>query len=263
MVSIVVVGTLGGGQAYAASPSGTYAEWVTTGPVPAQGFDVIDQTLNIFYDSYPSPGQVNQAYFFARQFARPFAPGNGGYIGLQTDVNGKRAIFSQWGPVGQCVSPNGNSNPDVDGVPGCHTSVSLPWVAGRDYRLRVRKIGRGPSTCVGIDRDWCVTGVDSFTWEGVIRDMTTGVDTVVGRISTPVSWGKFSNYAVNFLEWYAVQPATCFEYPGIRGRWKDTKGDGVIFDQVTAYRNPGDCPSTSVAELTPKPTATMAQGWNG
>src|SRR5947207_4890870 len=92
---IVALALLAGGTSWptpavAVGPHGTYSDW----SLPGSGYYNIDTPIFPSNDPRPAPGQVSQAYFYSAQFG--FVHGPGGYIGIQTDGRGKRAIFSIW-----------------------------------------------------------------------------------------------------------------------------------------------------------------------
>src|SRR4030095_6485227 len=72
---------------------GTYSDWwLPTEPVYSNGKrGYYNKDIVLFPGNDPGPGQ---SYFYSHQLG--IVDGDGGYIGIQSDANGKRAIFSLW-----------------------------------------------------------------------------------------------------------------------------------------------------------------------
>jgi hypothetical protein len=158
-----VVGTAA--PAYAVAPNGTYSNW--TWPATSTGYDNFDQRLTILGHS---PGTH---YFWAHQMH--FVAGDGGYLGLQVGSypnNTKIALFSLWSANG---AEGANCGPFLEGGPGYTCRIDpYNWVTGRAYRLRVAAFGED---ALG---EW---------WGAWVHDTVTGVDSYVGKIRVPASWG--------------------------------------------------------------------------
>jgi hypothetical protein len=137
VIRMVVIGLAGfTGTASAVGPQGTYTDWWLPN-LPAEGFFNIDGYITPVNEPTVGPGQVQFAYFYSSQFG--IVDGDGGYIGIQTDGNGKRAIFSIWGANGaQCADVAGAiCQPFTGEGDGYQTLVPYEWVPGHRYRTRV------------------------------------------------------------------------------------------------------------------------------
>jgi hypothetical protein len=193
-LAALAAGTSWPAPAFAVGPRGTYSDW----SFPGSGYYNIDTPIFPSNDPRPAPGQVSQAYFYSSQFG--FAHGPGGYIGIQTDGRGKRAIFSIWNANDASCSdvPEAICRPFSGEGNGYQTIIPYDWVAGHSYRTRVwelRTDGAG---------EW---------WIGAIIDDTTGAEAVIGSIRVPRGRGWLSGAVNTWVEWYAAQAPDCGQVP--------------------------------------------------
>jgi hypothetical protein len=186
---------------------------------PADGYFNLDVQLLPVIDPVRK-GTVRPAYFYANNFGFRAFEADGverrgcAYMGLQTDRNGKRAIFSIWGGTGASSTVPGAivepfteiSCPGYAG--GWHIMAPLAWTT-HNYRFRVWKLGTYP------------TGTEWGAW---ILDMDTGVETMIGTILVPNSWKGIRSDVVLFTEWYGGDFPSCTSLPR----------SNVFFDQLTA-----------------------------
>ena len=208
------------------SPQGTYSDW----SLPGNDYYNIDTPIVPVNDPRPSRGQVNQAYFYASQFG--FTGGPGGYAGIQTDANGKRAIFSIWdadqalcsGVAGAICQPFGG-----EGV-GYQTMIPYPWTARHAYRTRVWALNKDASG------EW---------WLGAILDDTLGTEAIIGSIHVPTGRGRLSGTIYTWVEWYAPQASNCTQLPlslVFFGRPRANAGSAEAGSPTNHY-GAGACPS--------------------
>src|SRR5690242_17244681 len=125
LLALLAVGFSATQPAFAAvRPQGTYSDWA----LPGSGYYNIDTPIFPSNDPRPAPGQQNQAYFYSSQFG--FTNGPGGYVGIQTDANGKRAVFSIWDANGvSCSSVRGAICQRFTGEgDGYQTMIPYNWV---------------------------------------------------------------------------------------------------------------------------------------
>jgi len=216
---------------------GTYSHW-TLPNMPSGGFYNIDGYIFPSNDPLPSSGQVYPAYFFSNQFT--FVGGQGGYIGLQKDANGKRAIFSIWETNGvQCSGVAGAICRPFSGEGvGHQTMIPFNWQAGRSYRMRVWVAG---------------TDAGGEWWVGAVQDTTTGVETQIGLIRVPFGRGWLGNWVSTWVEWYGAQVSDCGQLPGATtyfgAPWANA---GTVVSPKPQNRlGSGACPSS----------VTMENGW--
>ncbi len=141
---------------------------------------------------FESADQTIDGYFAAAYWDWKNYNGVGGYIGLQTSaghssphVGSKIAVFSVWdtttgaGPeYAQTFSGEGS---------GFSCRIAYPWVAYRQYRLRVRRTG--------------ISGLNTV-WAASVTDLITNVETQVGTIQVPTSRGWIKNAVTTFHERY-------------------------------------------------------------
>lgn len=173
---------------------GTYSDF----NFPGQGYFNIDTPLFPSNDPTAGPGQVNPAYFYSSQFS--FTGGPGGYIGIQKDVNGKRAIFSIWGANAACCStePGAICRPFGGEGEGYQTMIPFNWVAGHSYRTRVWTVSKDNAG------EW---------WLGALIDDTARFEKIIGTIRVPHGRGWLGSWMVTWTEFYGPQAASCKELP--------------------------------------------------
>jgi hypothetical protein len=230
VIRMVVIGLAGfTGTASAVGPQGTYTDWWLPN-LPAEGFFTIDGYITPVNEPTVGPGQVQFAYFYSSQFG--IVDGDGGYIGIQTDGNGKRAIFSIWGANGaQCADVAGAiCQPFTGEGDGYQTLVPYEWVPGHRYRTRVWALDSDA------DGDW---------WVGEVADLTAGTAQVVGYIRVPPVYQWLKSYIINWVEWYAPQAETCDQLPEsavLFGR-PDGNAGGVSAGEPNNHYGTGVCPS--------------------
>lgn len=227
LVTVTVLAAAGAvvptASAFAVTPNGTYSNW--TWPATSTGYYNFDQRLTILGHS------SGTHYFWAHQMH--FVAGDGGYLGLQVGSypnNTKIALFSLWSANG---AEGANCGTFVEGTPG-HTCRIDPynWVLGREYRLRVWAVGED---ALG---EW---------WGAWVQDTVTGVDSHVGNIRVPTSWGGLYPWSVSWTEYFGVRPRTCSKLPWAKARFGfPTANAGTVqFASHTHTIGSGDCPSYS------------------
>lgn len=218
-------------SARAAGIEGTYTDWIFAN-MPAEGFFNIDGYITPKNDPTPDSGQVQPAYFYSMQFG--IVTGDGGYIGIQKDADGKRAIFSIWGATAATCStePGALCRPFTGEGDGYQTIIPYQWVAGHTYRTRVWALS------TDADGDW---------WIGEIMDQNTGVASVVGTIRVPLGYQWLSYYTINWVEWYAPRPPSCDSVPEsvvFFGAPLANGGAQNAGPPSSHFGDPTDCPST-------------------
>lgn len=177
-----------------------------------QGFWNMDTHLTWKKEPISGWGYYAQMYFW-------FEAGVGGYMGLQKDNNGKRAIFSMWDKkTGAINATPAHSNCQRFGHEGAGTqcfAMNFNWEAGRDYKLRLWK---------GFN--------SSLTWEGNswsawVIDTVTGVETYIGTIHVDdapgfIGYGNLSTSGhITTPEYYIGDlNATCDQLPYFGVEWK-------------------------------------------
>jgi peptidoglycan hydrolase-like protein with peptidoglycan-binding domain len=207
----------------AVRPNGTYSNW--NWPASSTGYYNFDLNLTVLNNTSGSH------YFWSHQFR--FKGGDGGYLGLQVGSspnNTKIALFSIWGA-------NGAEGPRcgtfVEGTPGWTCRLDpYNWVLGRSYRLRI----------------WAA-GADSLGewWGAWVRDSATGVDSYVGRIRVPTSWGWLDSWSVSWTENFGPLPSTCAGFPWAKAQFNfPTADNGSV--RISSHSHSfggGDCPTYS------------------
>jgi peptidoglycan hydrolase-like protein with peptidoglycan-binding domain len=206
----------------AVRPNGTYSNW--TWPASGTGYYNFDLNLTVLNTTSGSH------YFWSHQFW--FRGGEAGYLGLQTGSapnNTKIALFSVWGA-------NGAEGPRcgrfVEGDPGWTCRLDpYNWVLGRSYRLRI----------------WAAGADSQGEWWGAwVRDSVTGVDSYVGRIRVPTSWGLLDD-SVAWTENFGPLPGTCSGFPWAKAQFNyPTANAGAV--RISSHSHSfggGDCPSYS------------------
>lgn len=216
--------------AFAVGPQGTYSDWWLPNP-PSEGFFNLDGFITPANEPAVGPGQVQFAYFYSSQFG--MVDGDGGYIGLQSDANGKRAIFSIWGAnAASCADVAGAiCRPFTGEGDGFQTMVPYAWVPGHRYRTRVWVLDTDASG------DW---------WVGEVADLTDNTAQVVGYIRVPLVYQWLKSYVINWVEWYAPQAPTCAQLPqsAVYFGAPDANGGALHASAPNNHYGTGACPSS-------------------
>lgn len=176
------------------------------------GYEFADDTPVYNLDMYSTwafdpvfPNYVFAAYEFF------FESSQLGYIGTQIGDH-KGAIFAIWDDgedsgTAQPVSGKGCERFGGEGT-GTSCAIRYKWVAGHEYRQRIRSVGYQDG---------------AEHWKGSIRDMTTGVETVLGVIAVKdidghKGYGWLHPGGVTFLEFFGGQ--SCHEHAYTRVTWR-------------------------------------------
>lgn len=142
------------------------------------------------------------------QYAFYFDVGVVGYMGLQKDKDGKKAIFSIWD------KPNAiSASPLMDwcrrfGHEGSGAQCIIPfeWKAGREYKMRV----------------WKINEPGAEKWGGWVVDYATGEETLIGVIGTQ-GYGGLTGYSIAVIENYGPGDAgflNCNYFKDLSVTWK-------------------------------------------
>ncbi len=214
-----------GSRSYEVKSAGTYSDWLLppepTNPGGTRGY--YNQDIVVFAGNDPGP---SQSYFYSHQFG--LVGGDGGYIGIQSDGNGKRAIFSIWQATA-AYGP-GIARPFSGEGEGYQTIIPYNWVPGHYYRLRV----------------W-TTGVDDVGtwWCGWIKDNSTGVENWIGCIRVPYWWHWLSSYSITWIEDYGPQHPNCDAVPYAVVYFDHPTGNAGTSraGEPSNHYGPGSCPS--------------------
>jgi hypothetical protein len=206
------------------SPPQTYSYW-TFPSTPAGGYRRLYQVVSPMNDPVASAGQATQAYFYAMQWYNTGAPSYGGYMGLQSDSQGKRAIFSWFGGING-HGPGISQAFSGEGV-GWQTMISYNWQAGRTYRLNVA---------------YSSTTSTGYWYTATIVDTQANKTSTIGTIEFPQSFGGLQQYVNNFVEWYGATLPTCSGYPWSNVTFSAPSGRGPSGSPTIASA-PGSPPS--------------------
>jgi hypothetical protein len=211
------------------APRGTYTFWHW--PAAAEGAGSLDWDLTVLRDPGPT------TYFWAHQWS--FQGGDVGYFGLQAhDLRddgslGRLAVFSVWSAIGCADNPGCHAG--LEGAPFWTCRLAYEWVAGRAYRLRVARDGRG----------W---------WRATVSD--GGAETVVGSIRVPRRWGGLDLHTRGSAVWTEFYGAnvpggvtTCDDIPHSRVRFGVPAADGGLAPAGRGSRlGDGDCDNSRVQD---------------
>ena len=212
---LICVFALGIGQAVLATPAGHYNWGGATGLY----------NMDFFYtiESDSGPGTY---VFWAHQFW--FEGGDGGYTGLQTNGTirrksvGNMAIFSIWQAEKAKAAQGATAQKFGGEGTGYSVRIPYPYVQGVKYRFRIASEG---------DSWWGVT----------IEDTSTGVETYMGSIKVPATWGSLQGYSANFTEVFGGA-ATCFDQPYAKARFDlPQANDGTLNAILSSSETYGDC----------------------
>lgn len=152
-----------------------------------------DKSGNYNLDFYLTINEEAPEFYWAHQFY--FVDGDIGYMGLQTVTkpngeNTKVALFSIWNSLKAESSVNGTSEDYSHEGSGFATRIEYDWKQGKQYRLRLWKIG-------ALD----TKNVESW-WGAWVTDMETDKAEFIGKILVPAKWQKLNPISVNFTEYY-------------------------------------------------------------
>jgi Putative peptidoglycan binding domain/Domain of unknown function (DUF3472) len=211
-----------GAAAAEVRPSGTFSNWNW----PGTGYYNMDQRMTIL--GHTATGR----YFWSHEFY--FERGTTGYLGLQNRSNPnltKIALFSIW-------DANAARGPRCGTFGGEGTGYTCRldpynWVTGRTYRLRVWAVGRDAGG------QW---------WGAWVQDTVTGVDSYIGSIRVPGSWGNLNNFSVSWTENFGAKPDRCSLLPWAKGQFDfPTANNGTVKIASHSHRiDPnGSCPTYS------------------
>ncbi|HEX3538827.1 MAG TPA: DUF4232 domain-containing protein [Acidimicrobiales bacterium] len=217
------------------APQGPYADlyW------PPGTYTSLSITIDVDHDPVAGPGQVQPAYFWATQFfpvkGCGCANGDGGYIGLQTDTNGKRIIFSWWSAVGATSTNPAAVISHFDGE-GFGYGIQVPYAfaQGTTYKIQVTRALFGPH--------------NSF-WQAEIADTATGSVTAVGTIEVPDAWGStLGGSTTSFTEFYGPRVSSCSELPFGEAQFGPLLLDGKAATSGPVFSHgAGACPVSQTA----------------
>jgi hypothetical protein len=163
-------------------PRGTYTWW--RWPAAAAGASSLAWDLTVLRDPGPT------TYFWAHSWC--FEGGDVGYLGLQAHdrrddgSQGRLAVFSVWSAIGCADNPGCHAG--VEGSPFWTCRLAYQWQPGHAYRLRVARARAG----------W---------WRASVADLADGIETTVGSIRVPASWGGLdlaARHSAMWVEFYAA-----------------------------------------------------------
>lgn len=176
-------------------------------------------------------------YYWASSFRWSNNNTGGGYIGLQTYVyplSGARGgVFSIWDTTTAEAVGGGIAQPFGGEGVGMQTARSLNWKWDTEYEYVVQ-------------RDSARSDASFNWWSGYILEKSTQAGIEVGKIRTPVSWGKPVPHNT-FLERYG-QTNTCGQFQPVTAQYTNLKSliNGT-FEYPTSVsveiRKYSDCPN--------------------
>ncbi len=175
------------------------------------------------------PG-IGSAYYWSHYFVFSNSPEKddddalrAGYMGLQTDLDEKRVIFSVWNALE--ADGKGCQTFDGEGI-GYKCLFKYNFVEKVPYKFTVRSL---ESDVTG---DW---------WEGIVKNMKTGRETIIGRIKSPPKSGEIKE-SVFFDEHYE-EISSCAALRYAKVRFADLRGNsGQGIPSFLRYVEPSPCP---------------------
>ncbi len=231
----------------AIQPTSTYTNWFL--PDNPSGYSNIEWTLNIDHE-IPDDG-----VYWATQFGYIGTGVGTSYMGMQAHGSpiagttrpklvifavGSGAFNAEFGDV---QPPLASKAADFDLHPGWNIHIVYEWVACRDYRLKVAKMG---------------TDMAGNIWLGAwIKDTVTGIDTFVGKILIAASAQALGTYnIINFSERFGPAPITsCADEEhtsAIFGTMSTRTDAGALLKATrfdTSFFNPSNCPNARFTQL--------------
>jgi hypothetical protein len=158
-------------------------------PASTSGYTTL--TMNVTPEADGSP----DGYFFATEFYFESGTADTGYMGIQTistGIGSKGDIFSIWGAVS--ASDAQYITPFTEGTSGLSTRNAYNWVVGHMYTFTVQYLS---------------TQSDGEHWESLVTDDTTCIQSVIGQIVTPTSYGLLTGSIGSFHERYSGETTSC------------------------------------------------------
>lgn len=224
-----------------AEPRGTYSDWTQTAS-PSEGFYNLDIAV------YPAnePDVAHHGVYYVHQFA--LRQGSGGFVGLQTDRNGKRAIFAIWDaleakgpgagrPCSRLSPPCAGAFDQAEGL-GYQAKVPYAWKPGHYYRYRV----------------WTTSADQGGTWwGGWILDDTEKTETLIGLIRVPKAWRWLDGASITYIDYFDAKAKVCSEL-----------GHGVVYfahPTGNAGESRAGEPSNHIGTGTCPSQITSTSGW--
>lgn len=196
LVGVVFAVLAGAEPASAAQSQNTWSWWQQPTPPSSAGWNGTGQYVLPDNDPAPAAGQVPQAYQYAHQIT---VGSGGGYIGIQTDSAGKRAIFSMWGATGATCSTTtvgGTCGPFAEQGAGYQALIPFTWSAGHYYFALVTR-----------------SATDCHVWTGWINDTGSRAPrSNIGSLTMPDCGGITWANDASFTEAYGPD-APCAAYP--------------------------------------------------
>lgn len=142
------------------------------------------------------------------QYAFYFEVGVVGYMGLQKDKEGKKAIFSIWDKPNAITATPSMPWCKRFGHEGSGAQCIIPfdWKAGREYKIRV----------------WQINEPGAEKWGAWVIDYATGEETLIGVIGTQ-GYGGLKTYSIGVIENYGPGDAgilSCDAFKDLSVTWK-------------------------------------------
>jgi hypothetical protein len=194
------------------SPGYTTTQWNVSDD-PNGEYDSIEQYIVPQQNSPSNTFYAATNFYYYGSFVNPQPDGYGpmGYMGLQTSTacsgrirgtancpswcarcptsQGKQAIFSLWDAT--WASSTGLPREFSGEGTGYQTIISYEWVPNHAYLFRVSRTSEPDPE-------------NGTQWTAYITDAATGVETEIGTINAPHTYGKLTNVIVNFTEYYGA-----------------------------------------------------------
>lgn len=151
-----------------------------------------------------------------------------GYMGIQTDKNGKRFLFSIWDEDGITGSamPTGNCVRFTHEGSGTHCDVVINWLPNREYRLRL----------------WKTVSTKQYAenWSAFVLDTQTGQEQLIGTIelegnSSRAGYGNLRGDSVTVQEYYGIGSVDCQNLPYAETIWRGPYADNNTNEASRAW----------------------------
>ena len=174
--------------------------------------DIYNYDMHVVWHQEPDASTMG----FYAQFAFYFQNGTVGYMGLQKDSSGKKAIFSIWDADTQTLARGMVAPCQRFGHEGSGASCITPfnWQPGREYKLRVWRLGS-------------LSPAGKEQWGGWVIDYATGEETLIGIIEVDnhhglSGYGSLSGSTVATMENYQSgnqREFGCSQMPYFSASW--------------------------------------------
>lgn len=178
--------------------------------------DIYNHDIHLTWNKDPDASQMGYYSMYAFYFQNNVI----GYMGLQKDKDGKKAIFSIWDkPNAASATPlvNWCQRFGHEGT-GAQCIIPFDWKAGREYKIRIWKINE--------------SGAEK--WGAWVIDYATGEETLIGVIGLKGYGGLKAVSLANIENYGQAGNLNCNQFKDFSVTWK-----GPYYNNGSSTANQG------------------------